>query len=682
MVSFVKGMAGAAAAAVAAVQPQDAEANSLISHSLKRAYALGMVKKSEPNGIKQYETLLRTNPAFARKEAIGMQNDFKTVMVGEDIPPRKIITPDEMLGQTIAPVRGDMSYNAQYSMIDGLPVNVTAQGGHTHSRKFGGWASSEAIAKGQHNKLIKAQQATDTDKVIAVYDNMGRESVNFSTPPVESMVQQTKLLDIPKEDIKLFDDAIRNQQVKKKISKEDEPDKFKISYPYKDWVGLDSPDVFNQLEGQNGFPQLGKLRTVVSKKMQEAKFRKLGFPSYEANINAFNDPALANNALGTSGYSSYVADTSRPASAFSGHKSYDTAMHGSYLGGLDQQVPFDVMFPKTMDKLSQRRTKAGKPYTRDQSIVAANIRKDGYEVTDQKWLDGVSDFIERNKAAGGVLTFAGGAASANASEDSSAVDDLQSSIDFANYEREQNTLPNKIKNYFDSPADGNFAVYDEARARGEDTIEANRSQGAADIGAFINKYTPDIPILGQVLGTGIGDALQNRGYNKTKGNAAAAGAFAGLDFLDIGGAGMVLKNAGKQAVIRGGKTMYHGTSAGKEFDRIDPSKLQGRDAGFLGKGFYTGDSIVASRYAKNMEGGNVQPIETAAGRYKNYTLQDKQNLGMAVNKDPSLSEMLTQQNTLDGYIGARVLDSKGGVVEQVNYFPTRDVENAIKPFSF
>ena len=337
---------------------------------------------------------------------------------------------------------------------------------------------------------------------------------------------------------------------------------------------------------------------------------------------------------------------------------------------------------KLLNELDKFRSDGGLS-TPEARLVTSDVSQ--LSVPDTRIKNGLQEGIITDKIIKSILA-GSGVAGANASEDSSAVDDLQASIDFADYEREQNTLPNKIKNYFNSAADGNFAVYDEARDRGEDTIEANRSQGAANIGAFINEYTPDIPILGQFLGTGIGDALQNRGYNKTKGNAAAAGAFAGLDFLDIGGAAVLAKNAvknvSKQAVVRGGQTMYHGTSAGKEFDRIDPSKLQGRDAGFLGKGFYTGDSIVASGYAKNMKGGNVQPIETAAGRYKNYTLEDKQNLGMAVNKNPNLSELLTQQNTLDGYIGARVLDGKGGVVEQVNYFPTRDVENAIKPFTF
>lgn len=89
-------------------------------------------------------------------------------------------------------------------------------------------------------------------------------------------------------------------------------------------------------------------------------------------------------------------------------------MPGEYAGGFEQSVPFNVMFPKSFDRFINTKTKSGKLMTPDQATVATNIRKDGYEVADQQWLDGVQGFIDRNKqrvAAGGLL--ASGGANAN-----------------------------------------------------------------------------------------------------------------------------------------------------------------------------------------------------------------------------------------------------------------------------
>lgn len=584
----------------------------------------------------------KVDPRFFKRKTdeTNLQGLESTVNArGSDIPEVSI---ESLEGRPFIITQSDRSAaRGEILDINGVPLSepVNLRGGSDYMFDDNGnavWASAPSVVKGLHQRAARIRKDTGQDPLL-IPQSMAPTGVDFATMPLEAM----------------FKYAAANMGAKDKLKLN-----RKIKELYPTFRGVEDPKAIQDVAD---FGQ-GDLRKELEQ-MLDVEFRNSGGLSLPearlvtSDVSQLSTPDTRIKNIG-------VIDPSVNPS-LSTHPTYAANLGGRGLGSLKENVnAFDLIPEQSAARYGQT---VLEPNARHKRALSMNY--------------GLQEGVITDKIIKSILA-GSGVAGANASEDSSAVDDLQASIDFANYEREQNTLPNKIKNYFNAPAEGNFAAYDEARARGEDTIEANRSQGAADIGAFINKYTPDIPILGQVLGTGIGDALQNRGYNKTKGNAAAAGAFAGLDFLDIGGAGILLKNAGKQAVTRGGKTMYHGTSAGKEFDRIDPSKLQGRDAGFLGKGFYTGDSIVASRYAKNMEGGNVQPIETAAGRYKNYTLQDKQNLGMAVNKDPSLSEMLTQQNTLDGYIGARVLDGKGGVVEQVNYFPTRDVENAIKPFTF
>jgi hypothetical protein len=390
--------------------PENAEAGVVSEgvHLAQRVLELGILKAQSagnPTAVKtaitKYNKAMKESPAFADRERRAYAEDYKTIFNEADIAPKQIITPESLVGNTITPVRGDRSDIGQLSQVGGISVDVPVEGGVKFSRKHGGWASSEGVARGQHNKHIAAANDTGND-VYGIYNAMGADSVNFSTPIAEGMMQQIPALNrLAKTDIKAFDKDLRN--IKKSAN-------GKVTYPYKNWVGLDHPDAMDQLMGQNGYPSVGKLRTAFSTTMGKAAYRDKGFPTYGELVKAVEDKALSNLNYGDAGHSIYKADTSQGVQPFSQHKSYDTLMPGEYAGGLEQSIPFDVMFPKSFDKY----TNSGKFLPRDQAIVATNIRKDGYEVADQQWLDGVKGFIERNKklaAAGGVL--ASGGANAN-----------------------------------------------------------------------------------------------------------------------------------------------------------------------------------------------------------------------------------------------------------------------------
>ena len=390
--------------------PEDAQAGVVSEgvHLAQRVLQLGILKAESagnPTAVKtaitKYNKAMKESPAFADRERRAYAEDYKTIFTDADIPPKKIITPESLVGNTIAPVRGDKSSVGQLSQVGGIPVDVPVEGGVKFSRQHGGWASSEGVARGQHNKHIAAANDTEND-VYGIYNAMGVDSVNFSTPIAEGMMQQIPALNrLARTDIKAFDKDLRN--IKKSAN-------GKVTYPYKDWVGLDHPDAMNQLMGENGYPSVGKLRTAFSTTMGKAAYRDKGFPTYGELVKAVEDKSLSNLNYGDAGHSVYKVDTSQGVQPFSQHKSYNTLMPGQYGGGFEQSIPFDVMFPKSFD----RYTNSGKFLPRDQAIVATNIRKDGYEVADQQWLDGVKGFIERNKksaAAGGVL--ASGGANAN-----------------------------------------------------------------------------------------------------------------------------------------------------------------------------------------------------------------------------------------------------------------------------
>lgn len=390
--------------------PEDAQAGVVSEgvHLAQRVLELGILKAQSagnPTAVKtaitKYNKAMKESPAFADRERRAYAEDYKTIFNEADIAPKQIITPESLVGNTITPVRGDRSNIGHLSQVGGIPVDVSVEGGVKFSRQHGGWASSAGVARGQHNKHIAAANDTEKD-VYGIFNAMGVDSVNFSTPIADGMMQQIPALNrLARTDIKAFDKDLRN--IKKSAN-------GKVTYPYKDWVGLDHPDAMSQLMGENGYPSVGKLRTAFSTTMGKAAYRDKGFPTYGELVKAVEDKDLSNLNYGDAGHSVYKVDTSQGVQPFSQHKSYDTLMPGQYAGGLEQSIPFDVMFPKSFD----RYTNSGKFLPRDQAIVATNIRKDGYEVTDQQWLDGVKGFIERNKksaAAGGVL--ASGGANAN-----------------------------------------------------------------------------------------------------------------------------------------------------------------------------------------------------------------------------------------------------------------------------
>lgn len=130
-------------------------------------------------------------------------------------------------------------------------------------------------------------------------------------------------------------------------------------------------------------------------------------------------------------------------------------------------------------------------------------------------------------------------------------------------------------------------------------------------------------------------------------------------------------------------TMYHGT--GSDISEIDPSKLQSRDAGVLGEGFYSTQApAIANQYARLAEriGGdspNIIPLMTRKGDYAQYNLADKGDLAVELAKDKNFSKALTDNLKSQGYIGADVRDASGGIVERVNFNPN-DVRSIFAAF--
>ena len=358
--------------------------------------ALGVKPATVKTRANTYQKKLET-PAVFRRERLRAEGEIATFA-----PQSRIIqAPESLLGKVLVPVAGDRSISIQgqgiSSLVDvnGVPLSraVPVQGGPDYmiinEGRGAGWASMEGIAQSKQNNITIAADETGLDPV-GVYSAMARDGIDFSAPVATAMVAQIPAIGIPKSAIKEFDDAMRRgigDQTKKNPTLKARPD----------WVGLESPDVFNQLLGEGGFPRkgAGQIRTALVSHMKKDMFTKQGFPVYEDVAKTITMPELADVPRGASGYAMF--DAVPNASIFDEpiHQSYNKSIAGKYLGGLEQSLPPEIMFPDTFNMLSKSVNKAGKLFPYEQQVGALERRHLFESMTDEK-IDAMNRYMNKN----------------------------------------------------------------------------------------------------------------------------------------------------------------------------------------------------------------------------------------------------------------------------------------------
>ena len=358
--------------------------------ALDRMLKIGMVKSDaagNPSAVKsaftKYQKAWKDSKAFREREQMAFEADEFVKFSETPLGSRIVADLEKMVGKPIMPVRGDRSNIGIIESVGGMDLDVPVEGGNKFSQQNAGtgagWASMFTVAKSVQNKINKIADATGQNP-IAIYNAMGEDATNFSTPIAEAMLKEAQNMPIAKADIKRFDSEFRKK--------------------YPDWVGLQSDSAMDQLMGTNGFPMdgAGKMRTAFTDVMKKASYRDRGFPSYDKLIDATRDPDLLGAELGESGLSMFEAIPQEARRGTSTHKSYDTAIGGEYIGGLPEGrgVPFEIMFPEIMAQQSKRVNAGGRPFPYEQMVDAANKRLDTYQIADQQWLDGIMDYLTKN----------------------------------------------------------------------------------------------------------------------------------------------------------------------------------------------------------------------------------------------------------------------------------------------
>tara|TARA_R110000823_G_C15901411_1_gene496987 strand:- start:208 stop:1629 length:1422 start_codon:yes stop_codon:yes gene_type:complete len=295
-----------------------------------------------------------------------------------DLLPRNIITPETLQGSILRPAIGDRTAagGLLHSINDNpLSSPVGLEGGPDFMRGPAQQADGAAWASNQGPITTLSEHAQVLGKegkdINLVYTAGGGRNSDFATMTSDALVGQLPASKILVKDTKAFDSLM-----KKKI---------------KGWPGLKSEGLAKFLRDGTGEARKYFVEAVASSKWQNA-----GFPDIASTRAAITEPGLLGVPSGTSGHAisrmdptgRQIKDPSVP------HATYPVQLGGEYVGGLEQGLPRDVMFPG----FYAGRRKAGMPTQGDDRAFA--LTKDVSQNADQQWLDNIMKYLSRNPGGG------------------------------------------------------------------------------------------------------------------------------------------------------------------------------------------------------------------------------------------------------------------------------------------
>jgi hypothetical protein len=288
--------------------------------------------------------------------------------------PKQSISIEEMQGGVAIPLAGDRAAAGRIIQdIEGVPMNVTLEGGPDFMRLHPGaaWASGKGVLSMLAERIRMARESGQP--IYGVYTAMSPQAVDFNTMVTESLLNQLDISGLRKKDIKDFNNAVK--AVKGQGGKPKAP-----NFP-----GLDDPEIREKLMSGPG----GQ-RDAFVKAMAKAEFQKKGFPDVAATRLAVTEPELLDVPRGSSGYTVATLDPEARIFEQSGHSTYPLDIGGEYAGGLEKQLPVEVMYPTHFEA---KRLLGKTPEGAHKSLeLFAPL-----QYLDQGWLDNAMQYLEMQK---------------------------------------------------------------------------------------------------------------------------------------------------------------------------------------------------------------------------------------------------------------------------------------------
>ena len=303
----------------------------------------------------------------------------RTITEQKGLLPHREITPEDLQGTSLIPTIGDRTHTGSYLTHVGdrpLAKPVEIEGGHEFGLELpymgapdveSIWGSKAGEVTKYNNKIRPILEGGGDPRM--VYLPGAHNMTNFSTMMTDSMLEQMLSGGLTKKAVKTFDKEMKTLRP--------------------EWPGLLSSNVREALNAN------GELRLAFSKVAQKNAYRKMGFPSASQTRFGLTSEKLMDVPLLHGGQMIARPTGQNVANPLKPHTTYDTQMHGDYIGGFQHGIPGAVLFP---DFYAARRAAGTDPSDDFRSMWTSKP----IQQADQKWLDGVMKWNDIVKEAGGA----------------------------------------------------------------------------------------------------------------------------------------------------------------------------------------------------------------------------------------------------------------------------------------
>jgi hypothetical protein len=354
-----------------------------------------MLTSAEKSALTKYKQILDT-PAVMRREQARLFGTGDVVQPSLNVAQEIGVHPNALLDKYVVPILWDTSATGgNVTQIAGVPLTqglrdatpsfVQRQGGRRYPyiaenlQQGVGGASNVSAQSSKINNLNKFSELGDT---IGVQMNLAPSGINFSHHMAESYVGALNSLKPSREALTSFRDAVRNTKVENPVTKE-------ISYPYKKFPGIDSPNIREILaQGTDDYTS-GNIRKAIAEAGEKAKIQDLGFPRWQDIYNVMSEPGaetgMAHTLLAVKPKTQMVTPNFQ-------HGSYNAGLEAQVMGSLQNAQGQIVGVPDylMMQKLFKERQAQGKTLS---NIRTSLLKSHTGEKLDQEAIDNIARYL-------------------------------------------------------------------------------------------------------------------------------------------------------------------------------------------------------------------------------------------------------------------------------------------------
>ena len=355
----------------------------------------GMLSPAEKAALTKYKSILDT-PAVMRREQARLFGTGDVVQPSLNVAQEMGVHPNALLDKYAVPILWDTSATGgnvtqiagiplTQGMKDATPAFVQRQGGRLYpyipeNMQQGVGGASNAIA--QASKINNLNKFSNLGDTVGVQMNLAPSGINFSHHIAESYVGALNALKPSKDALTSFRDAVRNV-------KSIDPKTKEISYPYKNFPGIDSPNIREIMANGTKEYSPGNIRKAIGEVGSTAAMEKQGFPRWEDVYKVMSEPGAETGMAHT--LLSVKPNTQMVTPNFE-HGSYNSGLEAKVMGSLQNAkgdivgAPDYLMLPKTFSNLQAQ----GKTL---HNIRTSLLKSHHGEKLDQQAIDNLSKYL-------------------------------------------------------------------------------------------------------------------------------------------------------------------------------------------------------------------------------------------------------------------------------------------------